>query len=64
MKKKTFRGAEKERIPIRAPVKLADLIRQKAARDRRSISSVGTELLAIGLKLDPSSFGIEPTNQS
>lgn len=64
MKTKTFRAADKEYLPIRAPVKIADKVREKAARERRSISSVGTELLALGLQLDPASFGIEPASKA
>lgn len=64
MKTKAFRKVGKESLDIRAPVRLADKIREKAARERRSISSVGTELLAIGLGIDPGVYGIEPTNQT
>jgi hypothetical protein len=63
VKTKTFRQIAKESLDIRAPRKLADQIREKAARERRSISSVGVELLARGLDLDPAAFGIEPMTQ-
>ena len=64
MKAKTFRRITKEGLEIRAPVRLVDQIREKAARERRSLSSVGTELLARGLDLDPAAFGIEAPSQT
>jgi hypothetical protein len=57
----TFRQHRKEGLEIQVPPQLASRIRAKAARERRSISEVGTEALARGFGLDPATFGIETT---
>lgn len=56
---KAFRDLPKEDIEFRLPVELAGQIRERAVRQRRSISEVGVELMAIGLRIDPSRFGID-----
>lgn len=59
MKTKPFRNLPKEPLAIQVPARIAELVRTKAARERRSVASVGSEALAIGLGLDPAVFGIE-----
>ncbi len=58
MKKQRFRSLKKEGIEFQIPPELADLIRSQT-KGRRSLSSVGTEILARGLGLDPAEFGVE-----
>ncbi len=58
----TFRSIRKEGIEFQIPPRLADLIREQT-RGRRSLSIVGTEILARGLGLDPAEFGVEPFSQ-
>jgi hypothetical protein len=55
---RTFRSIRKEGIEFQVPHRLADLIREQT-RGRRSLSVVGTEILARGLGLDPAEFGID-----
>jgi hypothetical protein len=50
----------KETIPGQVPVPLADAIRERAFRERRSLSEVTTEIVCIGMSRDPKTFGIEP----
>ncbi len=59
-----FRSTSKEGIEFQVPHKVADMVRERT-RGRRSLSVVGTELLAQALGLDPAEFGIEshPSNQ-
>lgn len=45
-----FRHQPKEPFRFLVPIGLAGLIRKKAAKERRSLSSVGAELLARGLE--------------
>jgi len=58
-RKPTFRSLEKEGIEFQLPVQLARLLRRRA-NGYRSISVVGTEVIARGLGLDPGDFGVEP----
>lgn len=53
-----FRSVKKEGIEFQVPHKIADLVRERT-RGRRSLSVIGTELLARGLGLDPAEFGID-----
>lgn len=55
-----FRSLAKEHIPGQAPIRVVSLIRERAARERRSASSVVTELICIGLGEDPKKYGIKP----
>lgn len=57
--KNTFRSLEKEALTIQVPPEIADMVRSRT-RGRRSLSSVGTEILARGLEIDPRKYGIEP----
>lgn len=54
-----FRHLGKEDLGIRIPPLIAQQIRLRAANERRSISEVGSEILAKGLGMDPAQFGIE-----
>ncbi len=56
---RNWRSMKKEGLEFQVPPKLADLVREQT-RGRRSLSLVGTELLARGLGVDPVEFGIEP----
>jgi hypothetical protein len=64
MKNPRFRSLPKEFVPGEIPVPIADIIRIKAAKERRSHASVTTEILCKGLGLDPSKFGIEELTSS
>jgi hypothetical protein len=59
-----FRDLSKQQVRGRLPDDLEELIRERAYRERRSISSVLTELVATGAGLDPRIYGIEisPSN--
>ena len=48
----------KEGIEIRFPPDIASKIREKAFRERRSISEVGSELVVRSMGLDPAQYGI------
>lgn len=54
-----FREVPKEDVQIRMPIPLATLLRERAARERRSISEVGTMLVISALNRKPEAFGIE-----
>ncbi len=54
-----FREQPKECIELRVPIPVATAIREQAVRERRSLSEVGTEILARGLRLDPARYGID-----
>lgn len=54
-----FRNRKKEGIEFQIPPELAELLRVRAARERRSISEVGTEILLTGLGLNHAEFGID-----
>jgi hypothetical protein len=56
----SFRSIVKEPIPGQAPPEICDAIRIRAASERRSHSEVATEILSIGLGIDPLQFGIRP----
>ena len=58
---KDFREFEKESIEPRIPVALANAVRIKAAKERRSISIVAAEALARAVGHDPARYGIEST---
>ncbi len=55
-----FRDLKKEALQIQAPPEIATVVREKAARERKSISATATELICLGLGIDPTDFGIEP----
>ncbi len=59
----SFRDRKKEGFEIQIPPELAEMIRVRAARERRSISEVGAEILLTGLGLDHAEFGITPFSQ-
>ncbi len=59
-----FRNRIKEGFEIQTLPEVAELIRIRAARERRSLSEVGTELLLTGLGLDHAAFGIESATAS
>lgn len=54
-----FRDVPKEGLEIRMPIPLATLLRERAARQRRSIAEVGTMLLIGALERTPEAFGVE-----
>jgi hypothetical protein len=54
-----FREVPKEDVQIRMPIPLATLLRERAARERRSISELGTMLVIGGLNRKPEAFGIQ-----
>lgn len=60
MLKRPFREHPKEDLEIRVPIAIARHIRVKAAEQRRSLSEVGSEILALGLGTDPAVYGIRP----
>ncbi len=53
-----FRSRKKEGIEIQVPPEIAEEVRTRAARERRSISEVGTEILLTGLRWNHGEFGI------
>jgi hypothetical protein len=53
-----FRELEKEHLQVLAPIEIVGLVREKAARERTSISAATTELLCVALSRDPGAFGI------
>lgn len=53
-----FRAVAKESLHSTIPIPLATQIREQATRQRRSLSSVVTEHLCIGLGIDPAEYGI------
>lgn len=55
-----FKGLEKEYAPGYIPIALGDRVREKAAKERRTLSEVTSELLCRGLGINPREFGIEP----
>jgi hypothetical protein len=60
---KKFHKIEKAKIG-RVPVPIADAIRMRAFRERRSIESVLTEILCRGMGINPSRFGLDPEPQT
>jgi hypothetical protein len=63
-----FRDVPKRDIGARLPKAIETRIREEAFRARVSISSVLTRYVALGMRLDPSDFGLEcpeagPINQ-
>jgi hypothetical protein len=54
-----FRDVPKDGIEIRLPRHLATTLRERAARERRSISDLGSELIIRGLGHDPANCGIK-----
>ena len=58
-----FREIEKDYVPGSIPVDLCQLIREKAAKERKSHSALTTELLCSALKIDPARFGLSPVPQ-
>jgi hypothetical protein len=59
--KTKFREVQKSRLGIRVPVKIAEKVRMRAAKENRSESEVSSEILAREFGLDPASFGIGET---
>lgn len=55
-----FRQVAKEPLGAQVPGPVADAVRERASRERRSLSSVTTELLCQSLGMDPARFGLEP----
>ena len=58
--KKDFREVPKEQMNAQVPVDLSTMIRERAARRRWSITRVVTEALAVGMGIDPGTYGIDP----
>jgi hypothetical protein len=56
----SFRQQEKERLAVEIPIPVARLVREKAGRERRSVSYTTCELLCLALSLSPEEFGIMP----
>lgn len=56
----SFRSVTKEQLTGQVPCDLATTFRERAGRERKTISELMTELLSKGLGLDPRSYGIEP----
>jgi hypothetical protein len=56
-----FREIKKESLQVQAPIEIATIVREKAARERKSISETATELMCIAMSRDPRAFGIEPS---
>ncbi len=59
----SFRNIPKEMLQVKVPNDLATQIRETAGRQRRTLSSLATELLCLGLKIDPREFGLEPVSR-
>jgi hypothetical protein len=55
----SFRKQSKRMVRVLVPDAIEDEIRERSKR--RSLSEVATELMCLGLKIDPRSYGIEPT---
>ncbi len=55
-----FREVSKQQVRGRLPDDLEEIIRERAHKQRRSISSVLTELVCVSLDRDPRDYGIEP----
>ncbi len=63
--KKDFREHRKEPFQIMVPIELVTKVRERAGRERASLSRFGSEALARHLGIDPAEFGIEaPQTQS
>lgn len=57
----TFREVPKETLSVQVPTEISERVRLLAGPAvRRSISQVATELICVGLGIDPREFGIEP----
>lgn len=54
-----FRSLNKEQLSGQVPCDLATAFREKAGRERKTISELMSELLCAGLELDPAEFGLE-----
>jgi hypothetical protein len=54
-----FREMEKEHLQVLAPTEIVTLVREKAARERMSLSAATTELLCVALARDPGQFGLK-----
>ncbi len=55
-----FREVPKQQVRGRLPDDLEEIIRDRAHKQRRSISSVLTELVCVSLDRDPRDYGIDP----
>lgn len=58
--KPKFRSLPKDGVEFQLPTKLAKLVRRHV-NGYRTISVVGTEIVAKGLGLNPADFGVEST---
>lgn len=61
MRSKAFTRLAKEKVSIWVPPEVALRLRLRAAKQLKSSSEVGTELLALSLGLDPGKYGIGAT---
>ncbi len=57
--KKDFREIEKEPFQIMVPIDLVTKVRERAGRERASLSRFGSEALSKHLGIDPAEYGIE-----
>jgi hypothetical protein len=61
---KDFREIEKEHLQIMVPIDLATKVRERAGRERASLSKFGTEALSRHMGIDPATYGIEAEQKS
>ena len=54
-----FRDVPKDGIEIRLPRDFATVVRERAGRERRSVSEVSSELMLRGAGIDPADYGIK-----
>jgi len=56
----TYREVEKEPLQVMVPPIVALRVRELAARHRKSLAAITTELLCVALGLNARKFGLEP----
>lgn len=57
--KKRFPEVEKEMFGVRIPVDLVEKLRDRADRKGWSVGRTVTEVMSIGMGIDPALYGIE-----
>ncbi len=62
--KRSFRNIEKEQLNAQLPIDLAAKIRDRSERRGWSLTRTVTEVVSIGLGIDPAEYGIEADKQS
>ncbi len=62
--KKSFRNIEKEQLNAQLPIDLAEKIRARSERRGWSLTRTVTEIVSIGMGIDPATYGIETSKES